>query len=102
MLPWAATDPGLVLTVRVTPKGGRDAIDGVARLADGQAVLKVRVKAAPADGEANAAVIKLIARVAGVAARDITISSGAASRIKRLEIRGNGPALADAFNKLEE
>jgi uncharacterized protein len=29
--------------VRLTPKGGRDAIDGIERLADGRAVLKARV-----------------------------------------------------------
>jgi len=34
--PWTATPDGLVLTVRLTPRGGRDAIDGIERLADGR------------------------------------------------------------------
>ena len=49
---------GVVVTVRLTPKGGRDAIDGIETLADGRAVLKVRVRAAPSEGEANAALCR--------------------------------------------
>ena len=52
-LPWRIRPGGLELRVRVTPRGGRDAIDGVEALADGRPVLKVRVRAAPADGAAN-------------------------------------------------
>ena len=100
MTPWIVAGDGLVLTVRLTPKGGRDAIDGVAQMADGQAVLKARVSAAPSEGEANAALVKLMARTLGVAARDVTVVSGAASRIKRLKIAGDGQALADALNRI--
>ncbi|MGA7426797.1 MAG: DUF167 family protein, partial [Rhodoplanes sp.] len=53
--PWAIVDDGLIVTVRLTPRGGSDAIDGVETLADGRAVLKARVRAAPSDGAANAA-----------------------------------------------
>ena len=52
--------------VRLTPKGGRDAIDGIETLADGRTVLKARVRAAPSEGEANAALIQLIAKTLGV------------------------------------
>ena len=52
--------------VRLTPKGGRDAIDGIERLADGSVVLKARVRAAPSEGEANAALMRLIAKAVGV------------------------------------
>ena len=45
------------VTVRLTPKGGRDAVDGIERMADGRSVLKVRVRAAPSEGEANAALL---------------------------------------------
>ena len=48
---------GIVLAVRLTPKGGRDSIDGVDTLADGTVVLKARVRAAPSEGEANAALV---------------------------------------------
>jgi hypothetical protein len=36
--PWRLTPGGVAVSVRLTPKGGRDAIDGIATLADGRAV----------------------------------------------------------------
>jgi uncharacterized protein (TIGR00251 family) len=95
-----APDGGVVLTVRLTPKGGRDAIDGIARMADGRTVLKVRVRAAPSEGEANDALARLVARSLGVAARDITLVGGASARIKRLRIDGDAAALAAALERM--
>jgi uncharacterized protein YggU (UPF0235/DUF167 family) len=69
-VPWTVLADGiLLLTVRLTPRGGRDAIDGVATLDDGRCVLKARVRATPAEGEANDALVRLAARAAGVAPR---------------------------------
>ena len=101
-LPWQVAANGLALTVRLTPKGGRDAIDGVERMADGRSVLKVRVRAAPSEGEANDALIRLMAKALGVAPRQVTLAAGATARIKRLEIAGAGPALAAALAGLVE
>src|SRR5690348_11141447 len=85
---------GLVLTVRLTPKGGRDAIDGVEQMADGRAVLKVRVRAAPSEGEANAALTKLMARALNIAPRAIELTAGTTARVKRLKITGDAAGLA--------
>ena len=98
--PWAVVAGGLALTVRLTPRGGRDAIDGFERRADGQCVLKARVRAAASEGEANAALIALIAHSAGVPPRDVALVSGATARIKRLTIAGHGPTLAAALEKI--
>jgi uncharacterized protein (TIGR00251 family) len=98
--PWTATPDGLVLTVRLTPRGGRDAIDGIERLADGRSVLKARVRAAPSAGEANAALVRLLAKSLGVAARDVCIVAGAAARVKRIDIRGAGRTLAAVLEQL--
>lgn len=92
--PWAIHASGLTLTVRLTPKGGRDAVDGVERRADGQSVLKARVRAAPTGGEANEALIALLAKTLDVAPRKVTLAAGATGRIKRIEIEGEGAALA--------
>src|SRR5262245_31566639 len=74
--PWVLQAGGLVLTVRLTPRGGRDAIDGIEVLADGRCVLKARVRVPPSEGEANAALIRLIAGALGVAPRTVTPVAG--------------------------
>jgi uncharacterized protein (TIGR00251 family) len=98
--PWTVSDAGLLLAVRVTPKGGRDAIDGVADLADGTSVLKVRVRAAPSDDEANAALIRLLAGALGVPVRAVSLVAGGRGRVKRLQISGEGAALAAALERI--
>jgi len=79
--------------VKLTPKGGRDAIDGWASDAAGKPILKARVSAAPEDGKANAALVELIARALKIKKADIKIVSGTASRIKLVEITGDGALL---------
>ena len=91
---------GLAVAVRLTPKGGRDAIEGVARRADGQCVLKARVRAAPSEEEANDALTRLLARALAVPPRDVSLLAGATARVKRLMIAGDGPTLAAALEKI--
>jgi uncharacterized protein YggU (UPF0235/DUF167 family) len=98
--PWTSIAGGLALVVRLTPKGGRDAIDGITRLADGRAVLKARVRAAASEGEANAALGKLLAKAIGVPPSSISIAAGASARIKRVIIAGDGAAIAAALEKI--
>jgi hypothetical protein len=86
-----------MLAVRLTPRGGRDAIDGVETLADGNVVLRARVRAAASEGEANAALVRLVAETCGVAPRHVSLVAGATSRIKRLMIAGDSAALAAAL-----
>lgn len=94
----AAALPPRRLTVRVTPKGGRDAVDGWTQDEAGRPVLKVRVSAAPSDGAANAAVVALLARALRVPKSAVRIAAGETARVKRLEIEGVGPDdLARAF-----
>ena len=76
------------LVVRLTPRGGRDAIDGWARDATGAPVLKVRVAAPPADGAANTALVELLARRLRRPKRDVRLVAGAASRLKQIDVEG--------------
>jgi uncharacterized protein (TIGR00251 family) len=99
-VPWTVAPDGLLLVVRLTPKGGRDAIEGIDRLADGSSVLKARVRAAAHDGEANAGLIRLLARSVGVAPRDVSIAAGTSARIKRLMIAGQPLVLAATLEKI--
>jgi hypothetical protein len=98
--PWTVAAGGLAVVVRLTPRGGRDAIDGIEQRANGQCVLKARVRAAPTEGDANDALIALLAHAAGVPPRDVALVSGATARIKRLTIAGHGPTLAAALEKI--
>ncbi len=96
-VPWRATADGLVLVVRLTPRGGRDAIDGVETMSDGKSVLKARVRAVPEDGKANAALVELIAKALRLPRSDVTLVSGQTSRLKTLEIAGHAAGLAEAL-----
>ncbi len=70
------------LRVRVTPRASRDAIAGF----DDAGRLRIRVTAPPADGAANAAVTKLLAKALGLAPRDVVLVRGATSRDKVFEV----------------
>jgi uncharacterized protein len=98
--PWTVAADNVVIAVRLTPRGGRDAIDGIAQLADGRSVLKVRVRAAASGGEANAALVKLIARTLGVPASDVSLVAGTSARLKRVKINGADARLAAALEKI--
>jgi uncharacterized protein YggU (UPF0235/DUF167 family) len=98
--PWSVVPGGLSVVVRLTPKGGRDAIEGIEQRADGTRVLKARVRAAASEGEANAALVALLARALSVPPRDVTLVAGATSRIKRLTIAGDGPTFAAALENV--
>ncbi|MGB7673521.1 MAG: DUF167 family protein [Pseudolabrys sp.] len=98
--PWSVTADGVALSLRLTPRCGRDAIDGVEVLPDERPVLIARVRAATADGEANAALIRLVAKSLGVPRRDVAVVAGATGRLKRLLISGNGPTLIAALEKI--
>lgn len=98
--PWVPGAGGLLLTVRLTPKGGRDAIDSVERLADGSTVLKVRVRAAPHEGAANEALVRLLAAELGIRRSGIELIAGASARVKRLQLAGDPGTLAARLEKL--
>ncbi len=91
---------GLVLEVRLTPRSARDAIVGMERLADGRCVLKARVRAAPVEGEANAALQRLIAKELGIAAGRIELAAGSAARLKRLRISDDARELDARLEQL--
>jgi uncharacterized protein YggU (UPF0235/DUF167 family) len=84
------------LRVRLTPSGGADRIDGRATDETG-AYLKARVRAAPEDGRANAALEALIAKAFGVAKGKVSVLRGQTARMKTLEIGGASEIEIAAF-----
>lgn len=72
--------PGSEITVRVTPKASRD------RIVPEGSELRVYTTALPADGKANAAVTKLLAKSLGIAKTRLTLVRGATARDKTFRI----------------
>ena len=85
--------------MRVTPRGGRDDIDGIETLANGRSVVKVRVRAIAEGGEANRAVTELLAKVLGVPKARVKILSGATSRLKQVAVGGDPKLLGETLRK---
>lgn len=79
----------MIIAVRVTPRAAHEAFGpGTPEH------FAARLNAPPVEGAANAALIALVARVFGVAKRDVTLVAGETARLKRLRILGNPDALA--------
>jgi uncharacterized protein YggU (UPF0235/DUF167 family) len=95
--PWRALADGIEVRVRVTPRGGRDALEGIEARADGRPALKLRVRAAPEGGAANAAARALLAKTLRRPTSAVTLAAGAASRLKTFRIAGDPAALAAAL-----
>ena len=100
MDPWRYSTQGVSVALRVTPRGGRDDIDGLETLANGRTVVKVRVRAIADGGEANRAVTELMARALGVPKARVRILSGATSRLKQIAVDGDPAKLGEALRKL--
>ena len=82
-----------MLRVRLTPKSSVDRIEGIVETPEGPA-LQARVRAVPADGEANSALERLVAEWLGLAKSSVSVTGGHKSRIKTIEVSGNSDALA--------
>jgi uncharacterized protein YggU (UPF0235/DUF167 family) len=96
-LPWSTRADGIEIKIRVTPRGGRDAIEGVEALSDGRPVLKVRVRAAPEDGAANEGIRRLLAKAVRRPPSAVALTAGATARVKTFAIEGDPTALAEAL-----
>jgi len=76
------------LAVKLTPGASVDRIDGWDIDVDGRPVLKARVRARPVEGEANDALIRLLALALGVSRSSVTLVRGGQSRVKMIEVAG--------------
>ena len=100
--PWRFSAQGVSVALRVTPRGGSDAIDGVETLANGRSVVKVRVRAIAEGGEANRCVIELLAKSLRVPKSQVRVMSGTTSRLKQVVIDGDPKMLSEALQTLTE
>jgi uncharacterized protein len=72
---------GTIIRVRVTPRSRREEI-----LPDYEEEIRVKLTALPAEGRANEALVKLLARVLDIPRRDVEIVSGVTSRRKAVRV----------------
>jgi uncharacterized protein (TIGR00251 family) len=100
MAPWRSSTTGVSIALRVTPRGGRDGVDGIEQISDGRSVLKVRVRAIADGGAANRAVLALLAKSLGVPKASVSLLSGATSRLKQVAVDGDPARLAEALYAL--
>lgn len=98
--PWTPFDGHLRLSVRLTPSGGRDALEKLETVADGDVVLKARVSAVPENGKANKALIALLAKSLRVPKSAISFISGETARKKILRIEADPEDLIIKLEKL--
>ena len=88
------------MSLRVTPRGGRDDIDGIETLSDGRRLVKLRVRAIADGGAANRAVLGLLAKALGVPKSSVKLLSGATSRIKQVAVEGDPAKLDESLRIL--
>jgi uncharacterized protein len=88
------------LSVRLTPNGGRDSIEGVETDAEGNAFLKARVSAVPENGKANKALIALLSKKLRLPKSVISFISGETARKKILRIDGDPEDLKSRLEDL--
>jgi hypothetical protein len=86
------TAAGVTFDVLVQPRASRAKLGPIH---DGR--LKVSVTAPPVDGEANAAVIELLAKSLGVSRSAVEVVAGASSRRKTVRIAGVAAAAIEAL-----
>lgn len=98
--PWSAGEDGLAIAVRLTPRSSRAGIGPALVEADGSIWLTARVTEPPEGGKANDALLRLVAGALGVPASACRIAAGLSARKKRVHVRGDGAALAQALARL--
>ena len=97
----ASPSPDVRLAVRLTPNGGRDAIDAWEHTSDGVISVRARVSAAPEGGKANKALVALLAKSLKLPKTSIEIVSGETSRMKNLRIAADPEVLLEKFAALK-
>lgn len=86
--PWRLAPGGVFIRFHLHPRASKEVIEGIRPTADG-AAFKVRVRAAPQEGEANRALAALVARWLEVPRSRVSIVAGPRSRLKRVKVEGD-------------
>ena len=97
--PFARVAGGVSVSVRLQPKASENRIGPVVTDSGGGAILKVAVTAAPVEGKANKALIKLLAKSWGLPKTAVSVKRGASGRLKTLFIEGDPEDLIERLSE---
>jgi uncharacterized protein (TIGR00251 family) len=97
--PWRLVEGGAELRIRAQPNASKDAVEGLGEEASGQRYLKVRVRAVPEKGQANAAIEAVLAKSLGLPKSAVSVEKGETQRIKTVRISA-GPDIGKALHAL--
>jgi len=100
-MPLRQSPKGLFLHLRATPKAGRDEVTGLVANAAGQAALAIRVSKPADKGQANDAVIAILAKTIGISKSSLRLASGETSRDKVVEVMQNEAAVRQFIEGLK-
>lgn len=75
------------VAIRLQPRSSRDQV-----LGERDGAIAIKLQAPPVDGEANAALLRFVARRLGVPPRDVSLVRGATSRSKWIAVQGRSAA----------
>lgn len=89
----------MLVQVRLTPRSAKDGWGGTWTDDKGVLWLRAQVRAVPEHGKANAALIQLMAKAAGLAQSAVRLEAGDTSRLKRLRMTGDAAAIAGNLRK---
>ena len=87
MIEFVEKPDGLIFSVRVVPKSSKSEIVG-----EHGGALKIKLKAPPVDGAANAELIKILAKYFQVPKSAVEIFKGQTSKTKQIKITGGTAA----------
>jgi len=91
---------GVRVSVRLTPKARGERLGGVARGADGRLALKAWVAAAPEDGKANAALLRMLAKRCRLPPSAFSVVAGHTQRNKLVAVAGDPAELMRRLGEL--
>lgn len=97
--PFREAADGIMVAVRLAPRAAANRLQGVRADAEGAAVLKASVTAAPEKGKANAALLALLARAWNIPKSALSVSTGASDRRKTIHVAGEPAVLRRRLEK---
>ncbi len=100
-LPIKQTDKGIVLSIRLSPKSSKNAINSIELDVDGNAILKASVTTVPEKGKANQALINLLSKELKIAKKDFSIISGETDKNKKILVNTDITHLTEKLKKYE-